>query len=306
MALKGVLRPGYIQLRVLDMGEALTHYIDRVGLNEVTRGADGRVYLKGWDEFDHHSFVLREADEAGVDMMSFKVDSDESLIGFTQRLNDYGVTTDEVPAGEMPGIGRRIGFTIPSGHRIELYSEIEMSAKHPGIENPMIWPEEPRGMKATRFDHALLYGPNIDDVLKLFKECLDFSLAEYVETPDGLLAIWLTISNKAHDIAFVNHPEPGKFHHAAFFLESWNDVGNAADIMTHYGISRDVGPTRHGITRGQTIYFFDPSGNRNEVYAGGYTYYPDNPTRKWTVDEVGRGIFYYEGQLNDAFLSVVT
>ena len=28
MALKGILRPGFIQLRVLDMDEALTHYID--------------------------------------------------------------------------------------------------------------------------------------------------------------------------------------------------------------------------------------------------------------------------------------
>jgi catechol 2,3-dioxygenase len=27
-------------------------------------------------------------------------------------------------------------------------------------------------------------------------------------------------------------------------------------------------PARHGITRGTTIYFFDPAGNRNEVFAG--------------------------------------
>ncbi|MBB4301278.1 catechol 2,3-dioxygenase [Rhodobium orientis] len=306
MALKGILRPGFIQLRVLDMDEALTHYIDRVGLNEVSRSDDGRVFLKGWDEFDRHSFILREADQAGIDLMAFKVDSDASLNDFTRRLNAYGVATDEVPAGEQPGVGRRIGFTIPSGHRIELYADIEMSETHPAIENPMIWPVEPRGMKATRFDHALLYGPNLNEVLDLFTNVLDFSLAEYVDTPDGKLAIWLTVSNKAHDIAFVNHAEPGKFHHAAFFLESWNDVGHAADIMTHYNISRDVGPTRHGITRGQTIYFFDPSGNRNEVYAGGYTYYPDNPTRRWSADQVGRGIFYYEGELNEAFLSVVT
>jgi len=306
MAIKGILRPGLIQIRVLDMDEAVTHYVDRIGLNEVNRGEDGRVYLKGWDEFDRHSVVLREADEAGCDFMSFKVDSDESLQEYTRRLNEYGVETDDVPAGEQPGVGRRVGFRIPSGHRIELYADIERAEKHPEIENPMIWPAEPRGMGATRFDHALLYGPEIDAVLKLFQECLDFSLAEYVELPDGLLAIWLTISNKAHDIAFVKHPEADKFHHAAFLLESWTDVGHAADIMTHYGISRDVGPTRHGITRGQTIYFFDPSGNRNEVYAGGYTHYPDNPTRKWTADHIGRGIFYYEGELNEAFLSVVT
>jgi hypothetical protein len=76
---------------------------------------------------------------------------------------------------------------------------------------------------------------------------------------------------KAHDIAFVRHPEPGKLHHLAFELENWQAIGHAADILTRYDISLDLGPTRHGITRGQTIYFFDPSGNRCETFAGGYT-----------------------------------
>ena len=39
MALKGVLRPGYIQIRVTDLGAALKHYVDRVGLHEVSREA---------------------------------------------------------------------------------------------------------------------------------------------------------------------------------------------------------------------------------------------------------------------------
>ena len=124
--------------------------------------------------------------------------------------------------------------------------------------------------------------------------------------PDGLFAIWLTCGMKAHDIAFVKFPEPGKLHHVAFELENWNDVGHAADILTRYDISVDIGPTRHGITRGQTIYFFDPSGNRNETFAGGYTYYPDQPTRTWDEQQVGKGIFYYERKMNEAFLSVVT
>ena len=36
MALKGVLRPGYIQIRVTNLKVALTHYVDRVGLHEVS------------------------------------------------------------------------------------------------------------------------------------------------------------------------------------------------------------------------------------------------------------------------------
>ena len=69
----------------------------------------------------------------------------------------------------------------------------------------------------------------------------------------------------------------------------------------------DIGPTRHGITRGTTIYFFDPAGNRNEVFAGlGYRVHPDFPTINWTVDQLAKGIFYHARELNDAFTSVFT
>ena len=80
----------------------------------------------------------------------------------------------------------------------------------------------------------------------------------------------------------------------------------AADIMSRNRVSIDIGPTRHGITQGTTIYFFDPSGNRLETFAGGYQWYPDNPPITWSWDEVGRGIFYHDRKLNDAFLGVVT
>jgi catechol 2,3-dioxygenase len=162
-------------------------------------------------------------------------------------------------------------------------------------------------MKARRFDHALLYGPNITEVERFFTEVLDFSVTERVDLPEtGTLALWLTCGIKAHDIAFVSHPEPGKFHHVAFELENWNDIGYAADIITRYNISLDIGPTRHGITRGQTIYFFDPSGNRTETFAGGLTFYPDHPVRVWDDKELGKGIFYYERALNERFLTVLT
>ena len=160
----------------------------------------------------------------------------------------------------------------------------------------------------VRFDHCLLYGPNIPETSKLFTDVLDFRLTEKVMTPDNkaMIGAFLSCATKAHDVAFIHSDEPARFHHASFFLESWHDVGHAADLISRYNISHDIGPTRHGITRGQTIYFFDPSGNRNEVFAGGYLYYPDHPTRVWSADELGKAIFYYERQLNERFLSVTT
>ncbi len=193
-----------------------------------------------------------------MDVASFKCLADSDLDHYEKRVKEYGIAVDHVKAGEQPGVGRRIGFTIPSGHRIELYAHADQSDPKPRVHNPDVWEVEPHGMCVRRFDHSLLYGPDIEKVLDFFTKALDFRCAERVDMPDGLLAIWLTCSMKAHDIAFVKHPEPAKLHHVAFELENWSAVGHAADIITHYDISIDIGPTRHGITRGQTIYFFDP------------------------------------------------
>jgi catechol 2,3-dioxygenase len=86
-------------------------------------------------------------------------------------------------------------------------------------------------MRVTRFDHSNLHGPNIDQVVEFFTELLDFSLTEAAETPNGIAAAFLSCSNKAHDIAFIRRAEPGKFHHVAFSLDSWHEVGQAADII---------------------------------------------------------------------------
>ena len=111
---------------------------------------------------------------------------------------------------------------------------------------------------------------------------------------------------RRHDVAFIRRDEPGRLHHVAFWLDSWHEVGQAADIIARYDIPLDAGPTRHGITRGQTVYFFDPSGNRNEVFSGGFIYYPDNPRRMWSVDKIGKAVFYYQRELHPRFMGVVT
>lgn len=49
-----------------------------------------------------------------------------------------------------------------------------------------------------------------------------------------------------------------------------------------------------------------PFRNRNEVFSGGYIWYPDKPTITWTDDQLGPAIFYHDRKLNEAFLSVST
>jgi catechol 2,3-dioxygenase len=305
----GVLRPGHAQVRVLDLDEAITFYRDVMGLVETDRDDQGRVYFKCWDERDHNSFIIREADQAGIDFFGFKVLDEATLDQLEKALNDYGLETKRLPAGDLLETGERVRFTLPSGHEFELYATKTAVVTGEALQSPPPWTEEAeKGIAPIRLDHVLLYGPNIAEVKKIFTEVLGFYLVERVlgEDNESEAAIWLACSNKAHDIAFAEYPEPGKLHHCSFLMESWEKVLRAGDIMSKHSVAVDIGPTRHGITRGCTIYAWDPSGNRFETFMGGYQPYPDWEPITWTFDNFGQGLDYPQRKLHETFLTVVS
>ena len=305
---KGVMRPGHVQIRVLDLEEARKHYVDLLGLIEMDSDDQGRVYLKAWTEVDKYSVILKEADEPGMDFMGFKCLNEAVLDTLAQEIRALGITVTELPAGDLKDCGRRMQFVVPTGHTFELFATKEQTGKW-GVSNvnPEAWPRGLKGMQATRFDHCLLYGDDLEGNLTLFRDVLGFDLAEQVVDPENnRVALFLTASMKAHDVAFIKHPEKNKFHHASFYLDTWQDVLKAADLISMTDTSIDIGPTRHGLTHGQTIYFFDPSGNRNEVFAGGDYHYPDHETVTWKAEQLGKAIFYHDRQLNERFLTALT
>ncbi len=309
MAIRGVLRIGEVAVRVLDLEAAAKHYGQYIGLQEVMR-EPGRIYFKAWDEHDHHSVVIREADTAGMDYFAFKVFDDATLTRLEGRIKEYGFNVERIATGTYPRSGRRIQLELPGGHVMQLYAEKDRIGNSMPTRNPGVLPDDGvvRGMGATRLDHVLLAGPNVTETTKFFIEVLEFDLGEeLIDNDSGMqLGTFLCCSNKPHDIAFVLREDRGKFHHMSFYLDSVHDVYHAGDIMGKYNISVDVGPTRHGITRGATIYFYDPSGNRNEVFSGGYIHYPDRPHLTWDTTQLGHAAFAIDNQPRPSFFNVVT
>ena len=307
MAMTGVLRPGFIQLRVLDMPAAVEHYTKRIGLHQVAEGADGRVYLKSADEFDHHSIVLRRADQAGFDVMAFKVADDSDLDSLREARQ--GLRLCRRSCRRRRAAGRRPPHRLHASPRAiasNLFAHADLSDPKPPIHNPDVWDLEPHGMGARRFDHALLYGPDIEKVLDFFTKVLDFNCAERVDMPDGLLAIWLTCGMKAHDIAFVKHPEPGKLHHVAFDLENWSRSA-MRPISSPATTSRSTSARPATASRAARRSISSiPRAIATKCSRAATPIIPIIPTRTWDETQIGKGIFYYERQLNDAFLSVVT
>ncbi|MCY0909983.1 MAG: VOC family protein, partial [Sulfobacillus thermotolerans] len=245
---------------------------------------------------------------AGLIKMAFKVDSADDLPVLEKRIEAYGLPVRRVHYHEDVGIGDGIQATLPSGHVIQLYHEAEIVGTRTGRLNPDPWPDNARGMAAPRLDHLLVTAEDPHLFANFFTDVLDFKISEKVtpnEGSDQILAAWLFRTNTPHDVAVIPGPN-GKLHHFAFYLDNWYDLLKAGDVMSKNKINIDVGPTRHGITRGETIYFFDPAGNRNEVFSGGYITYRDFPCITWTADQLGTGIFYHNRELNERFTSVLS
>lgn len=301
-----VMRLGYAHLRVGEMNAAKSHYADTLGMR-VTAEGDGRIHLKGWDEFDHHSVVLEEGG-AGLARLGFKCQNADDLALYEDRARAFGVTVERMSKGDNLAVGDGVRVTLPSGQIVELYCEIEYVGSDVGLLNPEIRPRHPRGVEVPRLDHAAITAPEPADVERFFCEVLDFRPSErLISDPASanLIATFLYCGQTMHDIAVLPGP-PGGLSHVAFWVEDWHAILNAGDIFAMDGTPVEVGPSRHGIGRALTSYFFDPAGNRNEVQTGSYRTYADTPTVTWTADQLNRGIFYIQREIGEGFLTRVT
>ena len=85
-----ILRLSHVEVRVPDLELATAYYCEVVGLIETARESE-RVFLKGWDEHQHHSVVLTWEPTHGLNHFGFKVTELEDLDLYSARLKEAGV-----------------------------------------------------------------------------------------------------------------------------------------------------------------------------------------------------------------------
>lgn len=298
----GILRLSHLELRVTDLELAAAYYTEVLGLVEVVRDPE-HVYLACWDEQDHHSLVLRADAVAGPGHLSFKVERAPDLDELEAAARKHGCATRRLAAGDETGQGAAVRFQAPSGHEVELVHALTKTAGLQPRTNPPPEPPGLVGIHPPRLDHAQLTAEDVGAATAFFTDVLGFRVAERLVTgTGGLLGSWLERSHTAHDLAVTRGPNGG-LHHFAHWVDDWDQLRRAADVLAYNGVPIEAGPTRHGIGRGLGIHFFDPFGNRNEVFTGGYRRDPDDEPTTWTEEEIGRAFFHYRGQLDPRFLA---
>ena len=202
----GILRLGYLEIRVKEINKAAQYYTQVLGLKETARAA-GKIYLKAWDEWEHHQLVLVEDPSPGLNHMAFRLESLDDLPFFENKLERNGCRVERVGGADKYELGEAIRFTAPSEHRVELYYDMTIVGNGLPTTNPPPYPDDLLGIHPPRMDHTLLTTPDTPASLHFWQEVMGFRLTEQVVTPEGMpLAIWLERTRTPHDLAFI----PGK------------------------------------------------------------------------------------------------
>src|ERR1700723_3950478 len=113
-----IIRSSHAVLDVVDLDASRAFYETTVGLHVEDRD-DRAVYLRGSEEHQHHSVVLRKAATAACNRMGFKVGNEQDLDKAAAFFSENGIA---YAFAEQPFQGRTLQFTDPSGFQLELYA----------------------------------------------------------------------------------------------------------------------------------------------------------------------------------------
>ena len=285
-----VLRAAHAEFFVRDLERARTFYVDLLGFVETERDSE-RVYLRGLEEREHHSLVLRKGAQPGASHIAFRVASPDDLERLAQEAKAQGLPLRWLQ-DEEAGQPCALRIQDPSGLPLEFYHEMVVVSRmlqQYHLHQPV---------QVMRLDHFNCQVPDVARTASWYQNTLGFRTTEYTvkETPQGdeLWATWLTRKHTVHDLALMNGIGP-RLHHVGFWLPDALAVLRACDILAAAGYYRDIerGPGRHGISNALFVYLRDPDGNRVEFYANDYlTADPDAEPIRWTLEDPRRQTFW--------------
>ncbi|MBI4279026.1 MAG: 3,4-dihydroxyphenylacetate 2,3-dioxygenase [Armatimonadetes bacterium] len=284
-----ILRVGHVEFRVTDVERAREFYVERLGFVEQAR--DGaRLYLRGYEERDHHSLVLRRAPSPGVGHIAFRVAAEEDLDHLEHLHRAHGLPVRWV-RDEEAAMGRALRAQDPSGLPVEFYCHMAR------VERLLQRFDLYRGAFVMRLDHFNCQVPEVEPAARWYQKALGFACSEYTESgddPPRLWAIWLHRKQNVHDLALMTGTGP-RVHHAGFWVQDQLSVLRACDILAAAGLAGSIerGPGRHGLSNAFFLYLRDPDHNRIELYTGDYLIAdPDWTPIRWSLNDPRRATFW--------------
>jgi 3,4-dihydroxyphenylacetate 2,3-dioxygenase len=278
-----IMRAAFVELHVTDLAASEHFYSELLGMVVSARSEDA-VYLRGWEERQHHSLILRRAPLPAAARLGFRVRAEADLELLAEYFAGREATVRWVDPGSDPGIGRSLRVWDRFGRPLEFFHAIvQFETQHQRFDLH-------RGAPLLRFDHLNLHSPDVEQELPFWLG-LGFRCSEYISTDDPenerITGAWLLRKPTVHDVALTAGTGP-RLHHFAYWIAEPAGILRACDQLA--GAQRsDVierGPGRHGVSNAFFVYLRDPDGHRIELYSCDYyTGDPDHEPLRWSVND---------------------
>lgn len=284
----------HVELLTPKPEESLRFFVNVMGMTESGRQGDS-VYLRGWDDYEHHTLKLTASKVAGLGHFAFRTTSPEALERRAKIIEQAGFGKGWTD-GDL-GHGPAYAFTTTDGHNMEIYYETEWYTPPPELKpalknQAMRFPA--RGANVRRLDHLNLLAADVAALQGFFEDVLGMRTTEMIRLDNGELAgVWVTATNKTYDVAFTadHYGARGRFHHLTYAIDSREEILRAADIFLENGVHIETGPHKHAIQQTFFLYVYEPGGNRVEVANAGARLMlaPDWQPIVWTEAERKKG-----------------
>ena len=292
----------HVRLSAPDVDASVRFYEEQVGVRLIHRDEDGAAYLRTWGDYYQYSLVIEQGDEPAMVSMAWRTSSDEALDEAARRIEAAGVVGSWKDSSF--GHGRSYTFTGPYGHTMELFWDVEKFVGQG--EFASIYPDRPErrsrhAVAPRQLDHVTIAASDVVGFANWYSDVLGFRIMAHtvLEHADINVFSVLTTNEKSHDLGVVldSSARPGRINHFAYWVDTREDLLQAADILMENGTPIEYGPSIHGIGEQNFLYFRDPSTMRIEVNTGGYrNYVPDWEPNVWRPSQ-GSNNFYRNGQM---------
>ena len=285
---------GHVEMYTPKLAASVQFFVDVMGLTESDRQGDS-VYLRGWDDYEHHSLKLTAAKLPGLGHFAFRARSPQALERRVAALEKSGRGQGWTD-GDL-GHGPAYAFTTPDDHNVEIYYETEWYTppkdQRPALKNQASrFPA--RGANLRRLDHINLLAVDVKANRQFFQEYLGGRLTEQLVFNDGSeKGAWLSFTQKSYDLAIAEDRSgvSGRLHHITFAVDSREEILRAADIFLENNVFIELGPHKHAIQQTFFLYVYEPGGNRIEIANAGARLIlaPDWQTIVWGEEERKKG-----------------
>jgi catechol 2,3-dioxygenase len=281
---------GHVELLTPKPTESLWFFEEVLGMEREAQ-AGGSVYLRGFGDYERYCLKLTESSTSGMGHLALRASSEEALERAVASVEATG-SGSGWSAGDI-GHGPAYRFSDPDGRRFELYYESERYAPPASLAPAMRNQQQRRtgrGVGVRRLEHVNFISPDVRACRRFLEEGLGYRSLEIIELDDGReYGAWLSATIQGHEIIYILErlPTRGRLHHAAFWVDTREEVLRAADLFQDNGIFIEAGPAKHTPIHSFYLYVYEPGGNRVEVTSGGYLVFDPSPqvTTVWSEQQ---------------------